>query len=405
MRSPIGALIATFVATIVLGAPVVGQRPSGDGEQQFTPRLRRAAGLIGAQDLVSAERELTTVLRGNPRNGGALNLLGVVRVKQQRAEEAEALFKQSISASPRGVEARINLGLLFVTSGQAEEGSFQFEEALKIAPRNAEAASHLVTVLRALAAAAIGSDPEKALSHLIRARALAPRDPEVLFEFAMAALRLTLHEDAIPALAAALAKRPSEPKFIYAMGRARLATGDVIEAERLFRRYTELRPEDPAGRFGLGYALAGLRRNAEARNEFESSLAIQPEQTESNYQLGLLDQADGNVDAAATHFGKVLARYADHTGALLGLGQVQFGRKQYEEARQRLERAVALEPLLQKAHYYLGMTYARLGDKEAATREAGITEALERAQKNQRRTILKLYEPEDGARPSAGRKP
>jgi tetratricopeptide (TPR) repeat protein len=286
-----------------------------------------------------------------------------------------------------------------------EEAAVRLEETLKSAPGNGEAASRLVAVLRELAAAAINSDPERALAHLVRAKELEPANHEVLFEFAMAALRLTLHEDAARALVEALARRPDEPKFLYALARARMGTGDLNDAERLFRRYTELRPEDPTGHFGLGYVLAGMKRNEAARVSFDRSLALRPEQTESNYQLGLLDLADGDLDAAAARFGKVIERYRDHTGALLGMGKVYFGRKQYDAARQNLERVVALEPGLQQAHYHLSMTYARLGDKAAAAREAEISERLEREEKNRRRTILRLYEPTENVRPQGERKP
>lgn len=406
MRSSISTLTATFITTLCLAAlPVVGQSSSLHQGRQRASRLNRAEALVQAQNLAGAESELATLLKEHPQNAEALNLLGVVRARQSRADEAEALFKQSIAAAPRRAGTRINLGLLYVARSQLEEAAVEFEEALKLAPHNRAAAAQLVKVLRGLAAASISSDAEKALAHLVRAKALAPSDPEVLFEFGMAALRLTLHEDAAPALQAALARRPNEPKYIYALARARMGLGDLSAAERLFSKYTALRPEDATGYFGLGYVLAGQKRNAEARSAFERSLALHPEQTESNYQLGLLELAEGNLDEAAIRFAKVLARFGNHTGALVGWGQVQFNRKQYEAARQSLEQAVALEPTLQPAHYYLSLTYARLGDKEAARRAAEVSATLEREQKNQRRTILKLYEPEKDPRPMAERKP
>ena len=319
-------------------------------------------------------------------------MLGLIRVRQSRAHDAEALFQQSIAAAPQQAGARLNLGILYIDAGRLEEAAVQFEAALRIAPGNRETAAHLVTALRGLAAAAITGDPEKALSHLVRARALVPTNPDVLFEFAMAALRLTLHEDAIPALVKALEHRPNEPKFLYALARARMALGDLMEAERLFKQYTTLRPEDPTGHYGLGYVLAGQKRSAEARVGFERSLALRPEQTESNYHLGLLDLADGKLDDAATRFEIVLARFADHTGALVGLGQVYFSRKQFDQARKSLERAVALDPALVKAHYQLGLTAARQGDQETFRRELELAAKLEQEQKQNRRTVLRLLE-------------
>jgi len=288
---------------------------------------------------------------------------------------------------------------------QLEEAVGRYEASLKQDPGNVEVKSQLVRVLRALAAEAIINDPEKALSHLIRAKALAPADAEILFEFAMAALRLTLHEDAAPALVEALTYSPDEPRFLYALARARMGMGDLNEAERLFRRYTELRPDDATGQYGLGYVLAGLRRNKPARLAFERSLALRPDQSESDYQIGLLDLAEGNLDAAEARFTKVLARYRTHTGAQLGLGRVYFNRKEYEAARKSLEHVLELDPAQQQAHYYLSLTFARLGNKEAATREAEISDSLEREQKNLRRTILKLYAPAEDARPATERKP
>ena len=220
-----------------------------------------------------------------------------------------------------------------------------------------------VAVLRETAAAAINSDPEKALASLLRAKMLAPADPAVLFEFAMAALRLTLHEDAAAALTRARKLRPNEPKYLYALARARMALGDLRAAESLLRQYTQLRPQDATGHFGLGYVLAGLRRNEQARVAFAQSLALHAEQTESPYQLGLLAYADGELEAAATWFERVLRRAPQHTGALLGMGQVYFNRKEYEQARESLEQAIALDSSLVKAHYQLGLTAARLGDQ------------------------------------------
>lgn len=382
------------------------QAKAGTGKQGVLVRLERVAMLIAAQDLHRAESELNLLLKTSPQDPNALNLLGVIRVKQNRAGEAENLFKQALTASPRLTGARLNLGLLYLSTERVEEAVAEFEEALRVEPRHRHAQLNLVTGLRRLAVAALASgDREKALAHLLRAKAVAPADPDVLFEFGMVALGMTLYEDAAPAFVAALSKRPNEPKFLYALARARIEQGELADAERLFRRYVELRPGDATGHYGLGHVLALLKRGSEAAQSFHKSLELRPEQTESPYQLGLLAYASGDVGAAAAWFEKALSRYADHTGALLGMGLVHFSRKRYESARESLERVTALEPSLQKAHYYLSMTYARLGDKEAAQREAEIAATLERERKVKRRTILKLFEPGKDAPPAAEQKP
>ncbi|MEJ7712676.1 MAG: tetratricopeptide repeat protein [Pyrinomonadaceae bacterium] len=83
-----------------------------------------------------------------------------------------------------------------------------------------------------------------------------------------------------------------------------------------------------------------------AKQSFRRSFALQPAQTESPYQLGLLAYAEGETEEARAWFEKVLGRYADHAGALLGMGLVKYSNKEFAQARQHLERAVAHRMLL-----------------------------------------------------------
>lgn len=377
----------------VLLALVAVQAQAQARNQETLTRLQRAAAFIAAHDLARAENELSAVLNNSPAEARALNLLGVVRAQQGRTADAELLFRQALASQPQLAGAHVNLGLLFQAQQQHEAAAAAFEAALKIDATRRDALTGLVYSLRQAAAAALQTgEREKALSLLIRAKAAAPGDADVLFEFGMTALSLALDEDAAQALAIANEKRPDEPKFIYALARARLALSALPEAVELFRRYTALRPQDATGHYGLGYALALLRRNDEAAAAFKRSLELRPEQTESPWQLGLLADAAGNIDEAAAWFERVLARAPDHTGALLGAGLVHFKRKQYDQARSVLERVIALQPSLAKAHYYLSLTCTRLGDKVTAAREADRAAQLEREEKNQRRVVLRLLE-------------
>ena len=73
---------------------------------------------------------------------------------------------------------------------------------------------------------------------------------------------------------------------------------------------------------------------------------------------------------------------------------IYFQRKQYELAREQLEQAIKLDASLAKAHYHLGLTYARLGNKERAEQELALAAQLEREQKEQRRVVLRLLDQE-----------
>jgi tetratricopeptide (TPR) repeat protein len=376
-------------------------------KQDRLSKLQRAAAYVSARDFARAETELVSILNLNPKEALALNLMGIVRAEQGRTNEAESLFKQALAASPRLAGAHVNLGLLYISQNNLGQAVNELEQALLIDASRNDATTGLVAALRRLAAAAVAAgEREKALAHLLRARTLVPSDPDVLFEFAMTALGLSLYEDAQKALVRALEIQPDEPKFIYALARARLATGEIAQAESLFRRYVELRPQDATGHYGLGYTLTLLKHGAEAARSFERSLELRPEQTESQYQLGLLAYAEGDLDRAAAWYEKVLSRHPGHAGALLGRGLIHFNRKEYELAQNDLERAIAAEPSLAKAHYHLGLTHARRGNKQLATVELELATRLEREQKEKGRVMLRLLENESqGHQPSGPVKP
>jgi tetratricopeptide (TPR) repeat protein len=385
--------LLAIAATILLSG--LTSIPVNARQKGISPRLRRADALIAARRLPAAEAELNLILQIAPANARALNLLGEVRCEQARFDEAEKYFKQSIAADPNLTAARINLARLYGASNRPEEAATEFAEALRLDPKLQAPIPEYIKLRRNLAVLALTeNDVEKALSHLLAAKKYAPRDPEVLFEFAMVGLRLSLYDDAVAALLVAVKGRPDEPRYMYALARARMGKGEFQEAENLFRRYVALKPADASGHYGLGHVLALLKRSAEAAQEFRRSLELQPNQTESPYQLGLLAAAENDLEVAREWFDKVLARYADHAGARLGLGQVKFNQKDYAAAREYLLRAAELDPSLMKAHYYLGLTYARLGDKEAAKRELDLAAQLEREQKAQGKVILRLA---DGA--------
>jgi tetratricopeptide (TPR) repeat protein len=110
-------------------------------------------------------------------------------------------------------------------------------------------------------------------------------------------------------------------------------------------------------------------------------IALQPVQTESYYQLGEMALDAGHDDEATRMFAKTLSRMPTHGGALTGVGILAFRAKNYAAARDSLTKAVAAAPDYQPAHYYLGLSLRRLGDKEGSARELKI--AVDLAAKQQ----------------------
>jgi tetratricopeptide (TPR) repeat protein len=125
------------------------------------------------------------------------------------------------------------------------------------------------------------------------------------------------------------------------------------------------------------------------------------DQTESYFQLGLMDIDAGELKSASDRFSRVLNQDPHHAGALCGAGRVAFQSKDYAHASELLQRAIKIMPSLREAHYYLGLTYARLGQKEDSARELQTATQLEKEDFEKHRTVFKIVGP-DEAQSSAG---
>lgn len=361
--------------------------------------IKDAADAMAAGDLQKAETELNTVLAEDPNEYRALNLLGIVRAQQLREREAEQLFKKAILTKPDFVSAHVDLGLLFVQTNQQDEALAEFKEALRLDPGRTDAVSSMVNIWRGQARDALhAGDLEKALSALIQAHKMAPRDADVDFEFGMVALRMSLLPDALEAFEQGLEVRKNDPKTIYGLGRAQIGLNKYQDARESFEHYTQLRPKDASGHYALGFALQALQQTVDARRQFEESIALQPLQTESYFQLGMIDLEQKSLESAANRFGKVLERDPKHAGALTGMGRMEFQRKEYEKAIDFLHRAIASDPSLREAHYYLGLSYARSGQKDDSERELQLAGQLEHEEVEKGRRVIKIL---DSSRPDA----
>src|SRR5208282_488197 len=366
-----------------------------------TTRLRHAAQLLTAGDKERAEEELQSVLRASPSEYRALDLLGVIRILQRREMDAEELFSRVVQIKPDFASGHAHLGLLYLQMGRPGEAVPQLREAVRFDPARTDASAALVHIWRDQAQAAVtAGDSASALALLTDARKLAPENPDVQFEFGMAAMRMSLWQDAIEAFQQTLRRRKNDLMALWGLGRAFTGLSKFDDARQQFARYAAIRPDDSSGHCALGMTLASLERSGEARTQFEQSIALTPAQTESYFRLGLLDLDSKDLDSAAKNMRHVLEHDPKHAGALAALGRVEFEQKRYNEAINLLLQAIANDDSLRVAHYYLGLTYSRMGRKAESEQELEKATQLEHQEVEKRFTIL---DPGSASAPDAPR--
>lgn len=294
---------------------------------RFFLMCRRRSSILPA--LLAIAFSLAAQSAPSPADGFALLDAG-------KPDEARGVFESILGNNPSSVEA--------------QQGEVKASETLALKERSA---GHMVEALRAL----------------MRARDFAPNNAHLLSDLGILEEEMKLYPDAEKALAQARELDPANLDNYYAMARVKMDEGQLDAAEQNMHVYLKARPNDAGAHYGLGRVYELGMQFDKAKSEFLRSLELQPAQTESWYELGDMALKQNDYAGALTDFQNVLARDAQHGGALAGSGEALFREKRYEEALPYLRRAVAAAPDYQPGHYYLGLTLSRLGQKEESDRE------------------------------------
>ena len=152
------------------------------------------------------------------------------------------------------------------------------------------------------------------------------------------------YDDAVREYRKALAKAPSTLNLHYRLGRALL-----------------LRSHEP-------------QALSEALQEFRAELRLNPGDAVAEFQVGQILQVLGRPSEALPHFERAVALDGEFAEALVALAKERSRLEEYDEAIALLERALALSPRSEPAHYSLMLAYRNAGRREEAVR---IQQALE----------------------------
>jgi tetratricopeptide (TPR) repeat protein len=189
------------------------------------------------------------------------------------------------------------------------------------------------------------------------------------------------------------------------VGEAYLAGGNLMYALRELKKAESFDPNDHITQYDIGLVYYYRERYDQAIPHFERAIQLRPDFAPAINGLGNAYSAKGDWDKAIEAYQKIiedvfygtphfafsnmaLAYYQkgdygraekyflealklspDFVNALAGLATTYSAQGRYEEAVQKLERAVRKEPKLPQLHFELGKAYRGLGDPGRARDE------------------------------------
>ena len=182
------------------------------------------------RSLAAAEATLTKALRLAPNNAIAHEFMGVVYLQTKRVAQGIAELERSLALNSNLAEARGFIGLAKVFDGRAEEAEQHEKEALRLSPRDHSA--WLWTHFIGGAKMQLGSDDEAAI-WFRRAIELNPNLPLTHFFLAATLAHLGKLEEARAETHAGLALDPTFTVGRYVLGRESDDPVFVMQIERV----------------------------------------------------------------------------------------------------------------------------------------------------------------------------
>lgn len=195
---------------------------------------------------------------------------GALLALEGRAEEAEAVLRESVALNPDNSNARNNLGLFLHLNGRSAEAVVELRKALESNPQNYRAHQNLGLALTA------EKQPQEALHHFRTAQRLQPLNPALPFAAAEAMLATGQVGSAKELAEQGLRLAPESVAGNMLLGAIHFAVDDLEGATPYYLRASELDPTNAKAfnRLGLCYLRSALYDQSVAA--FERAVGLEP---------------------------------------------------------------------------------------------------------------------------------
>jgi len=288
--------------------------------------------------LTEAEAFYRQVLSAAPDHAEALHRLGVLAGQSGRAQAGIEMIRRAIAARPGQAAYHFNLGEIYRRSGMHELGAEAYVEAARLQPKSAIAHLCLGLELRELGRL------QEALTSYQQAIRLDPTLADAYAHLTIAAMQLGRIEKAIEAQQALVRLRPGSADAWSNLGMALAQAGRTAEAIEADRHAIALDPSHADARNNLATALGTQGKYEQALIECREALRLQPELPEAHHNLGTLLVAMWRLDEACASFGKAIALRPGYAQAHDNLGIVLNYMGQHDQAMTSSRKALGLRP-------------------------------------------------------------
>lgn len=251
-------------------------------------------------------------------------------------------------------------GFVFYSQKKYEEALLAFRKAAMVDPQKADIPNTANTLIQ------LGRD-EEALKLLEASYKKDRKISNIAESLGFQYIKIKQLKKARKVFEENLKEHPDALNSMRGLASISISEKKLLEASRIYEKIIE-RGETADDYITFGQIETQLGNTRLALEAYKTAYRKFPDSSKTTIALGYALARDGNKKEAMAMFRKAFAINPD-TDSYVGLAFGLMTNGNYSQAAEALDRAIALNPDSAQAHYYRGLLWLDLGEKEMALRE------------------------------------
>ena len=356
----------------------------------------------------ATEKALRDRAEHNPDDFDATSKLGKWLLDHEEPQAAVPYLEQACRLNPEDSETAYGLALAYARTGAYTKARGRVEDLLVDRPQDARLYELLADVEEKT------GEPLGAVRSFERAAELNPSEAN-LFNWGSELLLHLAAEPAIEVYTKGHRLYPDSVRMLIGLGVASYSRGLLEQATEYLSEASDLNPQDPIPYLFLGKIQAAeVSPSTVLEEKMKRFVGLEPNNALANYYYAVSlwkrrSQAEGAKNAAQV---ELLLERAVAIDPTLGPGYLQLGilyeeGKDLSRAISAYQKAIAVTPRLEQAHYRLAELYRLSGENGKARQELQAfddikkqnAQEVEREHTEIRQFVYTLRDPNSSAQP------
>jgi predicted O-linked N-acetylglucosamine transferase (SPINDLY family) len=301
-----------------------------------------------------AQKKLSHILKVQPRNLAALEILGAICLNQGNPQQALGLFEKITKIKPGYPEAWYNRGNALAQLEKYDQAVASYEKATSIRPEYAKAWSSRGNVFSRL------EQYEQALASFEKATSLNPDFAEAWLNRGNALARLMRYEQALASYDNAI---NANPVYADAWSNRGNTLAQLMQYEQAIASYDKainINPGHADAWFNRGNTFAEITQYEQAIASYDTAIRTKPDYAHAWSNRGNALTRLKQYEKALTSHEKATSLGPNYAETWANKGNTLVELKQYEQALASFEKAISINPVYefclgQKLHTQMHM--------------------------------------------------